>query len=332
MNHTCRKLILTLLFMISVLYLSGSLVSAHHVPEEDYWNMDVNPLPANVEHHTFQSGFLNPDNNTVGLNVYTPPGYEDAGNNTRYPVIYLLHGALGHEANYFSWYNSFAALYSQQSILSLIEGTLTPPPVLAMPQAIVVFVNGGALSGYHDWTGPEHGPGSPFPIMSESIIIHEVIPYVDAHFRTIAHRSGRALEGFSMGGYGAIKLGLKYPELFCATISYGGGNYEPSDFPDDRLSNIVASNIDDILNYAIRVRLVRGANDGTPDDSPALSALLTSNGIDHEYEPALPNTNHDWGAYYRNGGDVGLNFHHQCFVDNVLVLDNFVYVPLVSNE
>lgn len=305
-------------------------VAAHHVNEDDYWNFEVQPLPDNVTHYTFESSFLNPDNNVVGLNVYTPPGYEASGNNTRYPVIYLLHGVNGQEANYFSWYNSFAALYSQKSVLSLMEGTINPAPPLTLPEAIVVFVNGGKGSSYFDWSTPEHGPDSPFPIMAESIIIQELIPFVDGNFRTIPFRGGRAIEGFSMGGFGAVKFALEYPELFCSAVSYGGSGFEAHDEPSESVYNIATANKSALETYDVRIRLVRGENDGTPNDNQMVKDFLDGEGIEALYETAVPNTAHDWGDYYRNDGDVGLDFHQDCFVDNPAPeLNQFVYLPSV---
>ncbi len=324
-----KKPITILLFLFLLVGLQ-SRAAAHHVNEKDYWNFDVQPLPDNVTHHTFKSSFLNPNDNTVGLNVYTPPGYEAAGNSKRYPVIYLLHGVNGQEANYFNWYSSFAALYSQKSILSLMEGTVNPATGLTLPEAIVVFVNGGKGSNYYDWTTPEHGPGSPFPIMSESIIIHELIPFVDSNFRTIPFRGGRAIEGFSMGGFGAVKFALEYPELFCSAVSYGGGGFDAHDKPSESAYTIVASNEAALAAYDVRIRLVRGENDGTPNDNQALSNFLDSKGITVEYETAVPNTVHNWGDYYRNDGDVGLDFHQDCFAANPAPeLNQFVYLPSV---
>jgi pimeloyl-ACP methyl ester carboxylesterase len=315
-------------FLILLMALSWQQAAAHHVNEDDYWNFIVKPLPDNVAHYTFESSFLNPPNNVVGLNVYTPPGYETSS--VRYPVIYLLHGVNGQEANYFSWYNSFAALYNQKSVLSLIEGTVNPAPGLTIPKAIVVFVNGGKGSGYYDWSTPEHGPDSPFPIMSESIIIRELIPFVDSNFRTIPFRGGRAIEGFSMGGFGAVKFALEYPELFCSAVSYGGSGFDSHAVPTESIYNIVAANKSTLENYDVRIRLARGEDDGTPNDNQSASNFLNAQDIMVEYETAVPNTVHNWGDYYRNDGDTGLDFHQDCFTDNPSPeLNQFAFLPLL---
>ena len=61
--------------------------------------------------------------------------------------------------------------------------------------------------------------------ITASVFINELIPHIDATYRTIADRSGRGLEGFSQGGRGTMRLGLRYPDLFCSAAA-GGGGYE----------------------------------------------------------------------------------------------------------
>ena len=73
---------------------------------------------------------------------------------------------------------------------------------------------------------PATAQAQTFPIMSESVIMEDVIPFVDATFRTIPSRNGRAIEGFSMGGRGAIKLAFNHPDQFCSAIAYAGAAYE----------------------------------------------------------------------------------------------------------
>ena len=75
-----------------------------------------------------------------------------------------------------------------------------------IPEMIVVLVNGMKDSFYND------SPDGKWPI--ESVIIKELIPHIDKTYRTLAHRETRAIEGYSMGSYGAAHLGFKYPELF----------------------------------------------------------------------------------------------------------------------
>ncbi|MBI5774426.1 MAG: beta-galactosidase, partial [Verrucomicrobia bacterium] len=149
---------------------------------------------ANLHYKTF-------DSKTVGEKVsyllYLPPGYEEA-KERRYPVVYWLHGIGG----------------SQQGVpgitarvTSAIEAGKTPP-------FIMVFVNGMIRSSYVD------SADGKIPV--ETVTIKELIPHVDATYRTIATRAGRMIEGFSMGGGGAAKWGFKHPDLF-GSSSIGDG-------------------------------------------------------------------------------------------------------------
>ena len=84
-----------------------------------------------------------------------------------------------------------------------------------IPPVIVVFPNGLAESM---WCDSKDGR-----VPMETIVVKELLPYIDRTFRTIASREGRMIEGFSMGGYGAARLGLKHHELFGAASVLGAG-------------------------------------------------------------------------------------------------------------
>ena len=300
--------------------------------EDAYWNKGELSRPSNgqgnINHCTLQSTNLNAPNNTVGLNVYTPPSYDSSSQD--YPVIYLLHGLNGSEYNYFSYFNDSTFFSSSSgSLPSYIDNGLTD-------EAIIVFVNGGAQSFYNDWSAStEYGPNSDFPILSETIIMDEVIPFVDSNFRTIANRNGRAVEGFSMGGRGAVKLAFNHPDQFCSTIAYAGAAYEsipgsavgnpyigPHE-PANQISNIVANNAANILATGLQIRLVDGVNDGAAGQgggSDALSSQLNSLGISHQFVASQSGVNgHSWSQYHSAVGAESLNFHFQCFNTGTVV-------------
>lgn len=352
-----RLFILFAFFGVFMLIVTQAAQAAGFVNDESrYWNMGNLTLPSNgngdVEHCTVESSNLKIPNNVVGFNVYTPPSYNSSSQS--YPVIYLLHGINGNEYNYFSYFNNSTFFNNGSgSLPSLIDNGLTD-------EAIIVFVNGGALSFYQDWNDNytygadyNYGPSSSFPIMSESVIMEDVIPFIDANFRTIANRSGRAVEGFSMGGGGAIKLALKYSDQFCSTIAYSGGTYEkytggPSNpysnqdlEPEHRASVIATNNASSILANGLKIRMVDGDGAaGQGGGSADLSVLLTSLDIPYEYEPNQAGViNHDWGQYHQATGLYGLNFHFQCFaaaksaMPAPIILGTanaFTYLPLVA--
>ncbi len=222
-NHRLFSLAALFGILIVALTIARSVQAGFVQNESNYWNMGNLTLPSNgngnLQHHTLVSPNLKTPNNVVGFNVYTPPSYSSGSQS--YPVIYLLHGLNGNEYNYFGGFsNSTFFNNGSGSLPSLIDNSLAP-------EAIIVFVNGGARSFYDDWNDSTgSGPSSSFPILSESVIMEDVIPFVDANFRTIANRNGRAIEGFSMGGRGAIKLAFSYPDMFCSTIAYAGAAFE----------------------------------------------------------------------------------------------------------
>jgi S-formylglutathione hydrolase FrmB len=132
------------------------------------------------------------------VNVLLPAGYR-AGGTKRYPVLYLLHGAAG---SYADW--------AQHDVQGLI-GDL---PV------IVVMPDGGADGSYSDWAAVEPGR-SPVPTY-ESYDIDELVPFVDAHFATLADGAHRAIAGLSMGGHGAMKYAAEYPGMFGYAGAFSG--------------------------------------------------------------------------------------------------------------
>jgi poly(3-hydroxybutyrate) depolymerase len=148
-----------------------------------------------VSFHTFDSAAAK---TKVSYHIYKPAAY-DQDTQQRFPVVYWLHGSGGGLPGI----PRVAALFD-----AAIAAGKTPP-------CLVVFVNGLAEGMYVDWKD-----GSA-PI--ETIIIKELIPHIDATYRTIASREGRLLDGYSMGGYGSARLGFKYTDLFRAISIMGGG-------------------------------------------------------------------------------------------------------------
>jgi len=142
---------------------------------------------------TFQSQVVG---DKVSYLIYLPPQYESE-KERRFPVVYWLHGGGGTQRD--CW------RFLEQVKPAMAKG-LCPP-------IIVVGVNGIAGNIYSDSSDGE----LPF----ESVITKDLIPHIDATYRTISDRKGRALEGFSMGGFGSLHLGLKYPETFGAMTALG---------------------------------------------------------------------------------------------------------------
>lgn len=132
----------------------------------------------------------------VRVRVLLPPGYDTSGA-TRYPVIYLLHGSNNDEG---TWTDD-----------SLLPGFVDQ---VANGPAIVVMPYGGPGSEYADWrTGQQRW---------ETFHIAQLLPYIDAHYRTIADRAHRAITGFSMGGLGTMRYATRHPDLFGVAAPMSG--------------------------------------------------------------------------------------------------------------
>src|SRR5690348_7744048 len=132
-------------------------------------------------------------NATLPYNIILPVDY-DTSRTTRYPVLYLLHGLDGHYSDWASRTNiaDYAAAYSL---------------IVVMPE--------GSDGWYTD-------SSTVATDKYESYIVKELLPDVETRYRTIEARYGRAIAGLSMGGYGAIKFGLKFPQTFVFAASMSG--------------------------------------------------------------------------------------------------------------
>lgn len=131
------------------------------------------------------------------VRVLLPADYR-AEPTRRYPVLYLLHGGFG---SYVDWTTAGDA-----------EAITAGQPL------IVVMPDGGRGGWYSDWTN--FGRGG--PPEWETYHIDQLIPWIDAHYRTVANRCGRAIAGLSMGGFGAMSYAARHPDDFSAVASFSG--------------------------------------------------------------------------------------------------------------
>ena len=133
---------------------------------------------------------------TLPYIVILPAGYGAVANRkNRYPVVYLLHGFGGHYSSWLPANDSLSTLATQHQIIIV------------------------APEGNNGWyTDSATIPTDKY----ETYLLREVMPDVQRRFRTIRARSGRGIAGFSMGGYGALKFGLKHPGQFILAASLAG--------------------------------------------------------------------------------------------------------------
>ena len=146
--------------------------------------------------------------------VFLPQGYNDAQNkNKRYPVIYLLHGQPG------GWTDAYISGRLDETADKLIASGQMPP-------VIMVAFDGDGPHGARDMTNFLNRQSDGY--RAEDFIVRDLVPYMDATYRTIANADHRALWGYSAGGYGALNLGFKYPNLWHVLASHAGF-YQPQD-------------------------------------------------------------------------------------------------------
>jgi enterochelin esterase-like enzyme len=125
--------------------------------------------------------------------VFLPPGYNQ-DKTRRYPVVYALHGFF---INAGQWTHEIR-------VPQTIEGAFAKgsrPMIIVLPNSHTAY--GGSMYSSSVTTGN-----------FERFIAHDVVAYIDAHYRTLPNRASRGLVGHSMGGYGAVRIGMKYPEVF----------------------------------------------------------------------------------------------------------------------
>ena len=262
----------------------------------------VNPLPdqthKRLSHGIFHSESMGVE---VGYVVYLPPGYEEPGNaQRRYPVVYYLpSGRLGSEVKDIHMIKHFDKW--------IRSGSVKP--------RIYVFVNGGRLSHY-DYRES----------LAETAFVKELIPHMDRTYRTIPDRSGRALEGFSMGGRGAARIMFKYPQLFCSVVPIAGGHqYEKhaSENNGEESEGVAldpGNNSWDLARqYAggedlpsLAILIVVGTRDSNYEANLAWMAHLQFLGVPFEWR-IVPEAPHSADQLYQELGDEIMQFHERCF-------------------
>jgi CubicO group peptidase (beta-lactamase class C family)/enterochelin esterase-like enzyme len=260
-----------------------------------------------VTFHTFDSASVK---GKVSYHLYTPAEYARDGAR-RFPVVYWLHGSGG----------------GQEGIPPLAKRFDAAIEAGKVPPFLVVFVNGLPQGMYVDWADGRA------PV--ESTIVRDLVPHVDATLRTVAAREGRLLDGFSMGGYGAARLGFKFPETFRAVSMLGADPLDP-DFErtpranqrsrDGLLERIYGSrehfrevspwelakaNAGTIAKGSL-VRIAVGDRDGTFALNKEFHDHLESLKIPHEWSP-LAGVEHDPSLTLDALGDRTWAFYRTAF-------------------
>jgi len=271
---------------------------------------DAIPAGSRVQYKTFQSKLLNRE---LRYGVYLPPSYETS--NRTYPVLYFLHGL---NENEMRWSTRGETDLMLDRMIG--EGKIGEF-IVAIPYAANSFYTN------------VRGGGEPW----EDVIVKEFIPMVESTYRVNATRAARGVSGISMGGYGALKIAMKRPELFGSVSSHSAAlipDFDSTTVTGRRLEALRALfdriygisqdltywNANNPLELAKDIKRLQGLkiyfDCGTEDDygffvgHRVLDELLTKASYPHEAR--LYPGDHGW-EYARQHTSQSMLFHWKAF-------------------
>jgi enterochelin esterase-like enzyme len=193
--------------------------------------------------------------------VFLPPGY-DREKTRRYPVVYALHG-----------YSIGAEQWSKEiHVPQTIEGAFAqgaPDMIVVLPDSKTI--HNGSMYSSSATTGD-----------FEKFVAHDVVAAIDARYRTLPQRTSRGLVGHSMGGYGASRIGMKYPDVFgslyimspCCMSARGAGPVNPE--AEKTLAEVKTAADSAKLPFGLRAQLASAAAWSPNPKNPPLYLDLPS--------------------------------------------------------
>ena len=270
---------------------------------------DIIPDGSRVQYQSFASEILGRE---LSYALYLPPSYEET--NDDYPFLLFLHGANENERR-----------WSTRGMTDLMMDGMIASGELG---EFIVAIPFGANSFYTNSASGQRW---------EDMITDEFIPMIESTTRTPGVRSSRAISGISMGGYGALKLAMKHPDLFNSVSAHSAmliDNFAEA-AATMRRAQAYYMLFDDIFDVSNDLsywdannpmRIARESNEldslkiyfdcGTEDEygffvgARQLNQLLESRGIEHEFH-LYPGT-HGWD-YARQHTAASLTFHWNAF-------------------
>lgn len=261
---------------------------------------DVLPSPATLLHGRMEQGKLRsrllPGDHP--FLIYLPPAY-DAGQQ-RYPVLYLLHGAPG---KYTDWYQAAGI---DQTLDALISTRRLRPMIVVLPDG-----NGGP---YSDTEWANSGDGT---LRAEDYLVQEVLPYIDAHYRTLQGAAHRAIGGLSTGAFGAVNITFHHPHLFGYVIGLSGNYLAANTWTGQTIwADNAARAFNSPISYAHRVPNITalhiylgvapGDNDGAADQQThQLAQVLQQLHVPHKVDDFAGG--HNW-TYWKTHIVDGLQY------------------------
>src|SRR5579872_2160401 len=268
MSEIKRGLMRNKLFCVVALAVVGSLAAGAQVQTE------VPPAipgakPVTVEHIKIHGksleGNLEGDAVDRDVFVFLPPSYAKE-KSRRYPVVYALHGySIGAE----QWTHEI-------HVPQTVEGAFAQGSnemIVVLPDSKTL--HNGSMYSSSVTTGD-----------FEQFIAHDVVAYIDAHYRTIPKRTSRGLVGHSMGGYGASRIGMKYPDVFgslyimspCCMSARAAGPVNPE--TEKALEAVKTPEDSAKLPFGLRAQLASAAAwSPDPKNPPLYLDLPTKDGV-----------------------------------------------------
>lgn len=231
--------------------------------ESIVWVNKWRKAPARVQHIAFPSDAMG---HKVGVSILPPAHRQPA------PLIIFLHGRGGNETT------------DLHSFMKLVRQVMADE---GLPEPLVVFPNGG-LTGYRG--------------AMVTMLVDELLPYLEQHYRILPERRHRLVAGFSMGGGGAVRLALQYPEQFGGAASWGGGVW----FRDAGLFESVAARGEQLRQLDPLFLLVNGSDD-RPDAFVPLTDVFQQVGVAHQ-RIILDGVGHDMGVYLQDSRKIFATF------------------------
>ena len=251
----------------------------------------------------------------VRYTVYLPSDYETS--ERHYPIVYLLHGYTDDDTGWLQFGEA-----NRIADRGIAEGDI-PPMIIVMPDGGVSWY----INDYQNQT------------RWEDMFVDELMPHIEAEYRVRAKKEFRGIAGLSMGGYGALVLSMRHPELFAATAAFSSGVITDEDWAassQERYESVFgvvfgpglegsARLTDHWRQYSIldivestpaeKLKEVRYYIDCGDDDflavgNASLHILLTQKEVPHQYR--VRDGAHTW-SYWRTGLPHGLEFIGQSF-------------------
>jgi enterochelin esterase-like enzyme len=216
------------------------------------------PVPhGKVEINYYPSALLK---ETRHLWIYTPPGY--SAGSQRYPVLYLLHGSGDLEGG---WVEEGRANFILDNLIATGK---TKPMIIVMPRGHVLADTQIDREKNND--------------LLQQVLYKEIVPYVDANYRTLADRANRAIMGLSMGGGQTLRFGLQNTALFASVIGLSPAIRYPDETYRKMFADLIAS--PEKTNQQMKLLMIFcGTKDHLLDASDGFDKFLTASGIKHEY-------------------------------------------------